>query len=118
MLELPSLTYTHTHTHTYIFILNQASSICLTHSRSLSSALSGQFTEDGSFIGQYVPGKLQPPVSPQPLNNTTLAHQPSPSQPATGVAAGAGSSGASGGGGGVGGGTSSAANTAAVATYV
>lgn len=25
---------------------------------------SGQFTEDGSFIGQYVPGKLQPPVSP------------------------------------------------------
>lgn len=26
----------------------------------------GQFTEDGSFIGQYVPGKLQPPVSPQP----------------------------------------------------
>lgn len=27
----------------------------------------GQFTEDGSFIGQYVPGKLQPPVSPQPV---------------------------------------------------
>lgn len=24
----------------------------------------GQFAEDGSFIGQYVPGKLQPPVSP------------------------------------------------------
>ncbi len=23
-----------------------------------------QFTEDGSFIGQYVPGKLNPPVSP------------------------------------------------------
>lgn len=84
-------------------------------SLSLSSALSGQFTEDGSFIGQYVPGKLQPPVSPQPLNNTALAHQQSPSQPAAGVAAGAGSSGGSGG---VGGGTSSAANTAAVATYV
>lgn len=87
-------------------------------SLSLSSALSGQFTEDGSFIGQYVPGKLQPPVSPQPLNNTALAHQQSPSQPAAGVAAGAGSSGGSGGSGGVGGGTSSAANTAAVATYV
>lgn len=27
----------------------------------------GQFTEDGSFIGQYVPGRLQPPVSPQPI---------------------------------------------------
>lgn len=26
--------------------------------------LVGQFAEDGSFIGQYVPGKLQPPVSP------------------------------------------------------
>ncbi|XP_031628790.1 neuroglian-like isoform X2 [Contarinia nasturtii] len=24
----------------------------------------GQFAEDGSFIGQYVPGKLNPPVSP------------------------------------------------------
>lgn len=29
-----------------------------------SSPFAGQFTEDGSFIGQYVPGKLQPPVSP------------------------------------------------------
>lgn len=31
----------------------------------------GQFTEDGSFIGQYVPGKLQPPVSPQLTNNAS-----------------------------------------------
>lgn len=29
----------------------------------------GQFTEDGSFIGQYVPGKLNPPVSPQPIHH-------------------------------------------------
>ncbi|CRL00919.1 CLUMA_CG014272, isoform A [Clunio marinus] len=29
----------------------------------------GQFTEDGSFIGQYVPGKLNPPVSPQPIQH-------------------------------------------------
>jgi hypothetical protein len=28
-------------------------------------SIAGQFTEDGSFIGQYVPGKLNPPVSPQ-----------------------------------------------------
>uniref|UniRef100_A0A7G3AQB4 Putative secreted protein n=2 Tax=Lutzomyia longipalpis TaxID=7200 RepID=A0A7G3AQB4_LUTLO len=35
----------------------------------------GQFTEDGSFIGQYVPGKLQPPVSPQPI-----PHNPPPTQ--------------------------------------
>lgn len=31
----------------------------------------GQFTEDGSFIGQYVPGKLQPPVSPQLTSNAS-----------------------------------------------
>lgn len=37
--------------------------------------LAGQFTEDGSFIGQYVPGKLQPPVSPQPI-----PHNPPPTQ--------------------------------------
>ncbi|XP_062139817.1 neuroglian isoform X1 [Drosophila sulfurigaster albostrigata] len=73
----------------------------------------GQFTEDGSFIGQYVPGKLQPPVSPQPLNNTAAAHQqPQQQQPQQqqqqqpaggpqGAAAGEG-----------------AGSTAAVATYV
>lgn len=38
----------------------------------------GQFTEDGSFIGQYVPGKPQQPVSPQPVP----AHQPPPPPPA------------------------------------
>ena len=27
-----------------------------------------QFTEDGSFIGQYVPGKLNPPVSPHSIH--------------------------------------------------
>ena len=31
-----------------------------------------QFTEDGSFIGQYVPGKLNPPVSPQPTHHAPL----------------------------------------------
>lgn len=31
--------------------------------------LGGQFTEDGSFIGQYVPGKINPPISPQPIHN-------------------------------------------------
>jgi hypothetical protein len=30
----------------------------------------GQFAEDGSFIGQYIPGKLNPPVSPQPIHHT------------------------------------------------
>lgn len=28
-----------------------------------------QFTEDGSFIGQYVPGKLNPPVSPHSIHH-------------------------------------------------
>ncbi|XP_036318841.1 neuroglian isoform X1 [Rhagoletis pomonella] len=58
-----------------------------------------QFTEDGSFIGQYVPGKLQPPVSPQPINNTPAAHQSptAPPAPTQGT---------------------STSNTAAVATYV
>lgn len=42
----------------------------------------GQFTEDGSFIGQYVPGKLQPPVSPQPLTSNP-AHQTGSSSVAT-----------------------------------
>lgn len=32
--------------------------------------IGGQFAEDGSFIGQYVPGKLNPPVSPQPIHHT------------------------------------------------
>jgi len=36
---------------------------------SLITNLGGQFTEDGSFIGQYVPGKLNPPVSPQPIHH-------------------------------------------------
>ncbi|XP_017473034.1 PREDICTED: uncharacterized protein LOC108364004 [Rhagoletis zephyria] len=63
------------------------------------SNFAAQFTEDGSFIGQYVPGKLQPPVSPQPINNTPAAHQsptapPAPTQGTT------------------------TSNTAAVATYV
>lgn len=109
----------------FIHINTKPSFVKLTHaslSLSLFCALSGQFTEDGSFIGQYVPGKLQPPVSPQPLNNTASAHQQqSPSQPAAGVAAGAGSNSGGGSGGsaaGAGGGASSAANTAAVATYV
>lgn len=35
----------------------------------LSLPFAGQFTEDGSFIGQYVPGKLNPPVSPQPIHH-------------------------------------------------
>lgn len=34
----------------------------------------GQFAEDGSFIGQYVPGKLQPPVSP-PTPHNMSPHQ-------------------------------------------
>lgn len=109
----------------FIHINTKPSFVKLTHaSLSRFCALSGQFTEDGSFIGQYVPGKLQPPVSPQPLNNTASAHQQqqqSPSQPAVGVTAGAGSSSSGGSGGsaaGAGGGASSAANTAAVATYV
>lgn len=75
----------------------------------------GQFTEDGSFIGQYVPGKLQPPVSPQPLNNAAAAHQQQPGIAAEGSnAAGAGSSGSSS----TGGGGAASTNTAAVATYV
>lgn len=106
----------------FIHINTKPNFVKLTHaSLSRFCALSGQFTEDGSFIGQYVPGKLQPPVSPQPLNNTASAHQQqSPSQPAAGVAAGAGSSSGGSGGStaGAGGGASSAANTAAVATYV
>ncbi|KAM7349143.1 neuroglian isoform 1-T6 [Cochliomyia hominivorax] len=62
----------------------------------------GQFTEDGSFIGQYVPGKLQPPVSPQPVNNTPAGHTPTaPSAPTQQNATG-----------------NNANATAAVATYV
>lgn len=38
--------------------------------------LGGQFTEDGSFIGQYVPGKINPPISPQPIHHPT-GQQPS-----------------------------------------
>lgn len=62
----------------------------------------GQFTEDGSFIGQYVPGKLQPPVSPQPVNNTPASHTATaPSAPAQQNTA-----------------VNTANTTAAVATYV
>jgi hypothetical protein len=39
----------------------------------LSLGIGGQFAEDGSFIGQYIPGK--PPVSPQPV-----PHIPPPPQ--------------------------------------
>lgn len=35
-----------------------------------SIIIGGQFAEDGSFIGQYIPGKLNPPVSPQPTHHT------------------------------------------------
>ncbi|XP_068158953.1 neuroglian isoform X1 [Drosophila tropicalis] len=79
----------------------------------------GQFTEDGSFIGQYVPGKLQPPVSPQPLNNSAAAHHQGPTSaagsaaPQTSGAAAASSSGSS-----PGAAASGSNNTAAVATYV
>lgn len=45
----------------------------------------GQFTEDGSFIGQYVPGKLQPPVSPLPIMHS----QQNPAAVAAPVAGGA-----------------------------
>ncbi|KAL7744872.1 hypothetical protein ACLKA6_007155 [Drosophila palustris] len=85
-----------------------------------------QFTEDGSFIGQYVPGKLQPPVSPQPVNNTAASHQQQQQQQqlAAGGAAVGGGAAAVGGAGGSsnsssgGGGATATANTAAVATYV
>lgn len=43
---------------------------------------SGQFTEDGSFIGQYVPGKPQQPVSPQPTPHNST-QQPGASSVAT-----------------------------------
>lgn len=39
----------------------------------------GQFTEDGSFIGQYVPGKLQPPVSPLPIAHSSQGGGAAPS---------------------------------------
>lgn len=41
--------------------------LCL-HERRFYFVLSGRFTEDGSFIGQYVPGArvLPPPPAPQP----------------------------------------------------
>lgn len=39
--------------------------------RPLIHSFAGQFTEDGSFIGQYVPGKLQPPVSPLPIAHSS-----------------------------------------------
>ncbi|KAJ6640245.1 Neuroglian [Pseudolycoriella hygida] len=42
----------------------------------------GQFTEDGSFIGQYVPGKPQQPVSPQPTPHNST-QQPGASSVAT-----------------------------------
>lgn len=39
----------------------------------------GQFAEDGSFIGQYVPGKLQPPVSPPSVHQlSTVSKQQQP----------------------------------------
>ncbi|EDW51334.1 GM21680 [Drosophila sechellia] len=85
----------------------------------------GQFTEDGSFIGQYVPGKLQPPVSPQPLNNSAAAHQAAPTAGGSGAAGSAAAAGASGGASSAGGaaaGGASASNggaaAGAVATYV
>ncbi|XP_017136257.1 neuroglian isoform X1 [Drosophila miranda] len=89
----------------------------------------GQFTEDGSFIGQYVPGKLQPPVSPQPLNSSASAHQQAPPQTSAAAAAAAAAGGGNGSGlgsgavaGGAGTGASNggtgSTNTAAVATYV
>jgi len=44
---------------------NQKPSNCTSNFDELLSIFQvGQFAEDGSFIGQYVPGKLQPPVSP------------------------------------------------------
>lgn len=66
----------------------------------LSHSSIGQFTEDGSFIGQYVPGKLQPPVSPPTPHNfpTNLATVTKQSQPAINSA--------------------NASSSAAVATYV
>ncbi|KAH8336116.1 hypothetical protein KR074_003293 [Drosophila pseudoananassae] len=90
----------------------------------------GQFTEDGSFIGQYVPGKLQPPVSPQPLNNSASAHQAGAAaggSATTGASGGTGAGTAAGAAGGSGSGAGAAAasnggagsaNAAAVATYV
>ena len=43
------------------------------------SVFPGQFTEDGSFIGQYVPGKL--PVSPLPTLHSQAAAQPAAGVP-------------------------------------
>lgn len=46
----------------------------------------GQFAEDGSFIGQYIPGK--PPVSPPTPHNINLSTVAKPSLPANGSGAG------------------------------
>lgn len=62
--------------------------------------LTGQFTEDGSFIGQYVPGKLQQPVSPITPHNIPLHLSTVSQKPLSPNSSGNGS------------------NTAAVATYV
>lgn len=42
------------------------------HVNNNNNKIVGQFAEDGSFIGQYVPGKLQPPVSPPSAHMTPM----------------------------------------------